>query len=104
MGIWALGYDDGSNKLWNALKEKMGGKTVPSIPVNYNVTNIGNGVVALDFQNTKSANSFSVQQIFHDSNKTEDLGTFSGTPILLQNLSLGIPYYIKIKADRKSVV
>lgn len=99
VGIWALGYDDGSNKLWNALKEKMGGKTVPSIPVNYNVTNIGNGVVALDFQNTKSANSFSVQQIFHDSNKTEDLGTFSGTPILLQNLSLGIPYYIKIKAN-----
>ena len=77
----------------------MGGNTVPSIPVNYNVTNIGNGVVALDFQNTKSANSFSVQQIFHDSNKIEDLGTFSGAPILLQNLSLGIPYYIKIKAN-----
>ena len=49
IGIWALGYDDGTDKLWKALKEKVGGLSEPSTPVGFNITNLGNGVVSVSY-------------------------------------------------------
>ena len=41
IGIWALGYDDGYDQLWNALGEKIGAKSPPSTPEAITVSNLG---------------------------------------------------------------
>lgn len=101
IGIWALGYDDGTDKLWKALKEKVGGLSEPSTPIGFNITNLGNGVISIDFQESKSALSYSLTQIFNNSEKTEDYGLFYESPILLQNLSLDSTYFFKLKANNE---
>ena len=101
IGIWALGYDDGTDKLWKALKEKVGGLSEPSTPVGFNVTNLGNGVISIDFEESKSTLSYSLTQIFNNSNKTKDYGLFYQSPILLQNLSLDSTYFFKLKANNE---
>lgn len=101
IGIWALGYDDGTDKLWNALKEKVGGLSKPSPPISFNITNLGNGIISIDFQKSKSALSYTLTQIFDNSDKTEDYGLFYDSPILLQNLSLDSTYFFKLKANNE---
>ena len=98
MGMWALGYDSGYDQLWNALKTKLAEKTAPSTPINISVTNMGMGIVAIDFTGSQSATSFQVQRVFLNSTQTEDLGVFTSGPILLQNLIANEPYYIKVRA------
>ena len=100
VGMWALGYDSGYDQLWNALKTKLAEKTAPSTPINISATNMGMGIVAIDFTGSQSATSFQIQRIFHNSTQTKDLGTFtaSPSPILLQSLSPDEPYYIKVRA------
>ena len=100
VGMWALGYDSGYDQLWNALKTKLAEKTAPSTPINISVTNMGMGIVAIDFTGSQSATSFQIQRVFHNSTQTKDLGTFtaSPSPILLQSLSPDEPYYIKVRA------
>ena len=55
VGMWALGYDSGYDQLWNALKTKLAEKTAPSTPINISVTNMGMGIVAIDFTGSPSA-------------------------------------------------
>ncbi|MEA1882467.1 MAG: glycosyl hydrolase family 18 protein [Candidatus Marinimicrobia bacterium] len=98
IGMWALGYDSGYNQLWSLLKEKLGAKTAPSTPVNISITNLGSGIAVIDFTGAKSASSFQVTRIFSNSSQTENLGTFTSRPILLQNLTTDEPYFLKIKA------
>ncbi|MDC0234974.1 glycosyl hydrolase family 18 protein [Candidatus Marinimicrobia bacterium] len=100
IGMWALGYDSGYDQLWNALKTKLAEKTAPSTPINISVTNMGMGIVAIDFTGSQSATSFQIQRVFHNSTQTKDLGTFnaSSSPILLQSLSPNETYYIKVRA------
>ncbi|MDP6611219.1 MAG: glycosyl hydrolase family 18 protein [Candidatus Marinimicrobia bacterium] len=99
IGMWALGYDNGKNELWNLLKEKTGAKTPPSTPVNVSITNIGSGVAVIDFSGAKTALNFQTTRVFLNSAQTEDLGTFSTNPILLQNLNANEPYFLKVKAS-----
>ena len=98
VGMWALGYDNGYDQLWNALKTKLAEKTAPSTPINISITNKGMGIVAIDFDGSQTATSFQVQRVFLNSIETEDLGTFTSSPILLQNLNPNEPYYIKTRA------
>ena len=101
IGIWALGYDDETDKLWKALKEKVGGSSKPNKPIGFNVTNLGNGVISIDFQKVKSALSYSVTRIFDNSDKIEDYGSFTEAPILLQNLSSDSTYFFKVNAKNE---
>ena len=98
VGIWALGYDDGYDELWNALSEKMGAKSAPSTPTNYNVVNLGNNQVSIEFSGSDTATLFEVLRVYTNSNKIESLGKFSSSPILLDNLQENEPYYLKVKA------
>ncbi len=101
IGMWALGYDSGYDQLWNLLKEKMGAKTAPPTPINISITNMGSGVAAIDFTGAETAASFQVTRVFLNSNQTEDLGTFTSRPILIQNLTVDEPYYLKVKATNE---
>ena len=98
VGIWALGYDEGYDELWNALSEKMGAKSAPLTPKNYNVLNLGNNQVSIEFSGSDTATLFEVLRVYSNSNKTESLGKFSSSPILLDNLQENEPYYLKVKA------
>ncbi len=98
VGMWALGYDEGSQKLWQSLKEKLGAKTAPPTPVNLNISNLGSGVVTIDFTGPSTATNYTVTQVYPHTTQEEDLGTFTTTPILLQNLNVDSTYYFKIKA------
>ncbi|MBC8346435.1 MAG: T9SS type A sorting domain-containing protein [Candidatus Marinimicrobia bacterium] len=98
VGMWALGYDSGYNQLWDALKTKLAEKTAPSTPIDISITNMGMGIVAIDFSGSQSATSFQVQRVFLNSTQMEDLGTFTTAPILLQGLNANEPYYIKVRA------
>ena len=55
IGIWALGYDDGYDQLWNALGEKIGAKSPPSTPEAITVSNLGGGVISIEVKNDDSA-------------------------------------------------
>ena len=99
VGMWALGYDEGSQKLWQSLKDKMSAKTAPSTPVNLNITNLGNGVVTIDFTGSPVATGYSVIRVYPLSSKEDDLGSFTSTPILLSGLTLDSTYYFTIKAS-----
>ncbi|MBT3478256.1 MAG: T9SS type A sorting domain-containing protein [Candidatus Marinimicrobia bacterium] len=101
IGMWALGYDNDYSQLWDLLKEKTGAKTGPSSPVNISISNMGSGVAAIDFTGSKTASTFQVIRVFLDSSQTEELGTFSSQPILLQNLTTDEPYFLKIKATNE---
>lgn len=99
IGMWALGYDDGSQKLWQALAVKMNLKTAPSTPVNINITNLGNGVAEIDLTGSPTANSYSLIRVYTNSSQEVQFGTFTALPILLQNLSTDSTYFFKIKAS-----
>ena len=98
VGIWALGYDEGYDELWNALKEKMGAKSAPLTPINFNVVNVGKGLASIEFSGSDNATFFEVIRVYSNSNQTESLGQFSSSPILLENLNDNESYFIKLKA------
>ena len=98
VGIWALGYDEGYDELWNALKEKMGAKSAPLTPTNFNVVNVGKGLASIEFLGSDNATFFEVIRVYSNSNQTESLGQFSSSPILLENLNDNESYFIKLKA------
>ena len=98
VGIWALGYDEGYDELWNALKEKMGAKSAPLTPTNFNVVNVGKGLASIEFLGSDNATFFEVMRVYLNSNQTESLGQFSSSPILLENLNDNESYFIKLKA------
>ena len=98
IGIWALGYDEGYDELWNLLKNKMAAKRPPATPVNFNIVNLGNKSILIDFSGAETATSFEVKRVFNESNESESLGNFTDSPILLQNLSYNESYFIKIRA------
>ena len=98
VGIWALGYDEGYDQLWNALNEKMGAKSAPLTPINFNVVNVGKGLASIEFSGSDNATFFEVIRVYSNSNQTESLGQFSSSPILLENLNDNESYFIKLKA------
>lgn len=98
VGIWALGYDEGYDELWNALNEKMGAKSAPLTPINFNVVNVGKGLASIEFSGSDNATFFEVIRVYSNSNQTESLGQFSSSPILLENLNDNESYFIKLKA------
>ena len=98
VGIWALGYDEGYDELWNALKEKMGAKSAPLTPTNFNVVNVGKGLASIEFSGSDNSTFFEVIRVYSNSNQTESLGQFSSSPILLENLNDNESYFIKLKA------
>ena len=98
VGIWALGYDEGYDELWNALKEKMGAKSAPLTPINFNVVNVGKGLASIEFSGSDNSTFFEVIRVYSNSNQTESLGQFSSSPILLENLNDNESYFIKLKA------
>ena len=98
IGIWALGYDEGYDDLWNAIRDKISINLAPSPPTNLSLTNLGGNVIALDFNESKEAKSYIITQVFSNTNKTNKLGSFSSLPILL-NLNSETPSFLKVKAS-----
>lgn len=98
IGMWALGYDDGSQKLWQSLEKKISAKSRPLAPENLNITNVGNNVISIDFTGSSTAKSFSVIKVFPENNQENDFGSFVSSPILIPNLDVTSTHYFKIRA------
>ena len=93
IGIWALGYDDGYNELWGALRDKITIKSSPSIPANYFVESLGGGMVSVNFSNDENAIEYEVVEIISDSTQGRIVGKFLKSPILIQGLKDNKDYY-----------
>ncbi|MEE8336396.1 MAG: glycosyl hydrolase family 18 protein [Candidatus Neomarinimicrobiota bacterium] len=98
VGMWALGYDQGYTDLWEALKNKFGKSTSPSIPNEYSQVNWGSGLVVLDFSGSESADYYAVERRFLESDSVESLGIFTSRPIIMDNLNQDETYFLKIKS------
>ena len=98
IGIWALGYDDGYNELWDALKDKIANKSNPSIPIGYSVESLGGGMLSVNFSNVENATGYEVVEIISESNQERTVGKFLKSPILIQGLKDDIPYFYKVRA------
>ena len=71
----------------------------PATPVNFNIINLGNESILIDFSSSGNATSFEVNRVFKQKNESESLGKFTTSPILLQDISNDEPYFIKIRAE-----
>ena len=98
IGIWALGYDDGYNELWGALKEKIGIKSAPSTPEGFSISNLGSGIVNINLINDETATEYEVVEVIPNTNENRSIGKFSKSPILIQGLTDSTPYFYKVKA------
>ena len=98
IGIWALGYDEGYDELWGALKEKIAKKSSPSVPANFSVTSLGGGTVSLNFFKDDSATEYEVVEVITDSTEERTVGKFLKSPILIQGLNNNFPYFYKVRA------
>ena len=101
IGIWALGYDDGYNELWGALRDKITIKSSPSIPANYFVESLGGGMVSVNFSNDENAIDYEVVEIISDSTQGRIVGKFLKSPILIQGLKDNTPYFYKVRASNQ---
>jgi len=99
VGMWALGYDQGYDDLWQLLQNKFGSAGVPDAPREFSQVNWGSGLVVLDFTGSETADYFTVERLFSDSDSIESLGTFTSRPIIIDNLNQGETYFLKIKGS-----
>ena len=98
IGIWALGYDDGYDKLWNALGEKVGVKSPPSTPEAISISSMGSGVISIDVKNDDSALQYDVVEVDPETSKEDSVGKFLKSPFLIQGLNNNEAYYYKVRA------
>ena len=98
IGIWALGYDDGYDKLWNALGEKVGVKSPPSTPEAISISSMGSGVISIDVKNDDSALQYDVVEVDPETSKEDSVGKFLKSPFLIQGLNNNKAYYYKVRA------
>ena len=93
-----MGYDDGYDELWGALKEKIGIKSAPSTPEGFSISNLGSGIVNINLINDETATEYEVVEVIPNTNENRSIGKFSKSPILIQGLTDSTPYFYKVKA------
>ena len=101
VGIWALGYDGSSPKLWQALTDKFGAASPPLEPGNFSITNTGNGSVIINFNGANTADSYTVLRGYLSSAQIDTIGIFTQRPILISNLDTSQTYFLKIVAGNQ---
>ncbi len=99
VGMWALGYDGSSPKLWQALADKFGGVLPPTEPQNFTISNLGNGTVEIDFSGSNSADSLTILRHYLNSSQIDILGTYDQHPILVNSLATTETYFISVVAS-----
>ena len=98
IGIWALGYDDGYDQLWNALGKKIGAKSPPSTPEAITVSNLGGGVISIEVKNDDSVSEYEVVEMSPDTSTNDSVRKFLKSPFLVQGLKNNKAYYYKVRA------
>ena len=58
VGMWALGYDDGFNQLWNALREYFLSSAPPNIPENFRIMADTTGKIFVTVKEASDASSY----------------------------------------------
>ncbi len=99
IGMWALGYDGSSPKLWEALADKFGAISPPLEPTGLAIRNLGDGSIMVSFSGASSADEYTVVRSYLDQSHTDIIGTFNQRPIIITGLNLNIPHYLKITAS-----
>ena len=58
VGMWALGYDDGFNQLWNTLDQYLKTSAPPSRPANFRITADTTGKISVSMKEDRDASSY----------------------------------------------
>jgi spore germination protein YaaH len=122
IGIWALGYDDGYNDLWNLIKDKftscgnvacsdsifdMGGpgrNYYNSESYSYTIAPTGANKVRLDFTQMDLEQGFDSLYIYDgQSANSPVLGAFTGTTLPAALTSSGPVIMVKFKSDNATI-
>jgi len=98
VGMWALGYDGSSPKLWEALADKFGSTTAPLEPQNLTISNIGNGDIMIDFSGATTASEFTVLRQFLGTSTVETIGSFTQRPIIISGLDTTETWFLQLFA------
>jgi spore germination protein YaaH len=97
IAIWALSYDGQRQELQAAISNAFGSTAPPLKPVNFQVTNQGNGDVDIVVRATSGATSYRLYRSLDGENF--DAGTeYPNSKIVLNNLSTDTTYYFKVSA------
>jgi spore germination protein YaaH len=98
IGIWALGYDGSRPELWQALDRQFGAGGVPATPEDFALSNAGDGTVRVSFTGVPGAERYLLLREYADSPGLDTLGVYNAQPILLDNLTIGEEYYLRLAA------
>ncbi len=96
IGMWALGYDGSNSELWEALAEKFGAESAPTIPTDLTLKNIGSGSIMINFSGAASADSISILRGYLNSTTVDTLGSYNQRPIILNDLLEEETYFVRV--------
>ncbi|MBT3617671.1 MAG: T9SS type A sorting domain-containing protein [Candidatus Marinimicrobia bacterium] len=96
VGMWALGYDGTNPELWESLADKFGAESAPTVPTELAMTNIGNGSVMIEFGGAIGSDSVTILRGYSNASNVDTLGSYSQRPIVLTDLTIDEPYYLRI--------
>ncbi|NOZ03860.1 MAG: T9SS type A sorting domain-containing protein [FCB group bacterium] len=102
VGMWALGYDGNNTELWDALANSFGAAAAPTMPGNLSIRNVGDGTVMIHFTGAQTADRFIVFRGYPDNQTIDTLGIFTQTPIIIDGLTAGEEYYLRLRAANES--
>ena len=97
IAIWALSYDGQRQELQAAIANAFGSSAPPLKPVNFRVTNVGNGAVKVAVNSAVGATSYRLYQSTDGTNFTAVMD-FPSPEVTLSNLSQDSVYYFKVTA------
>ena len=101
VGMWALGYDQGHQELWNLLATTFGDEIPPSPVVNEAVLQ-SDGVVRCVYSGGDNADSYSVVRYDESRNELDTVGPFTGNPFAIAGLPMDEPSWIRIKSENNN--
>ncbi len=98
VGMWALGYDDGYNQLWNRLKEYLLTSAPPGIPANFKiVADSATGKISMTVREDSDATSYEFF-ISSDGDNYRLLGSSTTPSMEFGGASSDSIYYFKAKS------
>ena len=97
IGMWALGYDEGQDELWNLIHEKFSSKSPPPTPKTISIKNIGDNKIKINLkEHQENENIIVLAERLQELNKFDTLGIYNQTPIFIEDLNQDQIYFIKI--------
>lgn len=97
VGMWALGYDDGFNQLWNSLRKYLLTSAPPGIPENFKLTADATGTVSITVKEDADALSYEFF-VSIDGENYRSLGTSSTPSMEFSSAGSDSIYYFKVKS------